>query len=131
MAIINDTIKALFGSQVAIVSTASKNGIPNAVPKGSVMVADDETLIYAEGTGEKTLKNLRENPWASVLIFDRATGDGYQIKGTVELISSGELFQKMTRRQEERKKPAPRLVVKIRSEEIYSIKQGMAGKRIA
>jgi uncharacterized protein len=131
MALLNEEMKSLFASQVAIVSTASKDGIPNAVPKGSLFVLDDQTLVYGEGTGEKTLRNLQANPHVSVLVFDRATGNGYQIKGRAELLTSGEIFQRMVKRQEERKKPAPKLIVKINADEIYSIKMGMAGKRVA
>jgi predicted pyridoxine 5'-phosphate oxidase superfamily flavin-nucleotide-binding protein len=131
MANLNSEMKALFETQLAIVATASKDGIPNVVPKGSLYVADDKTLAYAEGTGEKTLRNLKENPKITVMSVDRATGDGYQFKGTAELLSSGDFFQKMVKRQEERKRPAPKLVVKINVEEIYSVKPGMAGKRIA
>jgi uncharacterized protein len=131
MAKLTDEMKTLFETQLAIVSTATKEGVPNAVPKGSLFVVDDQTLCYGEGTGAKTLSNLQANPMVSVLIFDRASGNGFQVKGRSELVTGGEVFQKMVKRQEERKKPAPKVVVKINADEIYSIKMGMAGKRVA
>jgi len=52
-------------------------------------VFDDETLAYSEGTGQKTLKNLQQNPKVAVMVVDREKTDGYQVKGTAELLSSG------------------------------------------
>ena len=131
MARLTNEIKAMFGSQLAVIATASKDGSPNVGPKGSMHVADDETLVYSEGTGEKTLRNLKENPRVAVMVVDREKGDGYQIKGKAELLTSGDLFERVAKRAEERKRPRPALVVKIKVEEIYSVKTGATAKRIA
>jgi predicted pyridoxine 5'-phosphate oxidase superfamily flavin-nucleotide-binding protein len=130
MSKLSSEMKSLFDTQLAIIATSSKAGVPNLGPKGSFYVIDDETLVYAEGTNEKTFRNLKENPQAAVIVVDRNTGNGYQFKGKAELLTGGEYFQKMVKRQEERKKPAPKLVVKIRVDEIYSLKPGATAKRI-
>jgi hypothetical protein len=131
MAKLTSEIKAMFEKQLAIVATASKDGTPNVGPKGSMYVVDDETLAYSEGTGEKTLRNLKENPKVAVMVVDREKADGYQVKGTAELLTSGDFFEKVARRQEERKRPRPKQVVKIRVGEVYSVKPGMTAKKIA
>jgi predicted pyridoxine 5'-phosphate oxidase superfamily flavin-nucleotide-binding protein len=131
MAKLSGEMKAMFGKQLAVVATASKDGIPNVGPKGSLHVVDDETLCYSEGTGEKTFRNLKENPRVSVLLVDREQGDGYQIKGGAELLTSGSLFEREARAQEERKRPRPKTIVKISIEEIYSVKPGMTAKKLA
>ena len=131
MAKLPTEIKAMFENQLAIVATASKDGTPNVGPKGSMHVVDDETLAYSEGTTEKTLRNLEENTKVAVMLLDRSTSEGYQVKGTAELLTSGNLFERVARRQEERKRPRPKYVVKIRVEEIYSVKIGMTATRIA
>jgi predicted pyridoxine 5'-phosphate oxidase superfamily flavin-nucleotide-binding protein len=131
MANLSSEMKALFESQLAVVATASKDGTPNVVPKGSLYIVDDQTLAYSEGIGAKTLRNLKENARIVVMAVDKVTGEGYQIKGTAELLSSGDLFQKMAKRQEERKKPPPKVVVRISAKEIYSVKSATGGKRIA
>ena len=64
-------------------------------------------------------------------VVDREKADGYQVKGTVELLSSGDFFEQVAKRQEQRKRPRPKNVVKIRIEEIYSIRPGMTAKKIA
>ena len=131
MAKLTSEIKAMFETQLAAVATASKDGIPNVGPKGSVHVVDDETLAHSESTGDKTLRNLQENPKIAVMVMDREKADGYQIKGTVELFNSGDLFDKVVKRQEERKRGQPKYVGRIRVEEIYTVRGGVTTRRIA
>jgi predicted pyridoxine 5'-phosphate oxidase superfamily flavin-nucleotide-binding protein len=131
MAKLTSEMRAMFERQLSVIATASKDGTPNIGPKGSMHVFDDETLAYSEGTGEKTLRNLQQNPKVAVMVVDRENTDGYQIKGTAELLTSGDFFEKAAKKQEERKRPRPKSVVKIRIEEIYSVKPGMTGKKIA
>ena len=131
MAKLTSEMKDILGQQLAVVATASKEGTPNVGPKGSLFVVDDETLAYSEATEGKTLRNIQQNPKVAVMVVDRDKADGYQIKGRVELISSGSLFEKVAKRQEERKRSTPKYVVKIAVEEIYSVKGAMKGKRIA
>ena len=124
-------MKTMFEQQLSVIATASKDGTPNIGPKGSMYVFDDETLAYSEGTGQKTLKNLQQNSRVAVMVVDREKTDGYQIKGGAELLSSGDFFEQVAKKQEERKRPRPKSVVRIRIEEIYSVKPGMTGKKIA
>ncbi len=81
MAKLTKEMKTMFEQQLSVIATASKDGIPNIGPKGSMYIFDDETLVYSEGTGEKTLKNLQQNPIAAVMVVDREKTDGYQVKG--------------------------------------------------
>lgn len=131
MAKLTDEMKAILGKQLAVVATASKEGTPNVGPKGSVHVIDDETLGYAESSGEKTFRNLKENPKVAVMVVDRENRDGYQIKGTAELLSSGNFYEQVARRQAERQKPHPKYAVKVHIEEIYSVRSGRTGQNIA
>src|SRR5512136_772284 len=124
-------MKTMFEQQLSVIATAGKDGTPNIGPKGSMYVFDDETLTYSEGTGQKTLKNLQQNPKVAVMVVDREKTDGYQVKGTAELLSSGDFFEQVAKKQKERKMPRPKSDVKIRIEEIYSVKPGMTGKKIA
>jgi len=131
MAKLTKEIKVMFEQQLSVIATASKDGTPNIGPKGSMYVFDDETLVYSEGTSEKTLRNLQENPKVAVMVADREKADGYQVKGIAELLSSGDFFEQVAKKQEQRKRPRPKYVVKIRIVEIYSVKPGMTAKKIA
>ena len=130
MARLTSEMKELFEKQLAVIATASSDGIPNVGPKGSMHVVDDETLAYSESTGEKTFRNLHENPKVAVMVIDRERPDGYQVKGVAELLTTGDFFEKVAKRQEERKRPRPKYVVKIRIEEIFSVRAGMTAKKI-
>ena len=130
MAKLTKEMKTMFEQQLSVIATATKDGTPNIGPKGSLYVFDDETLAYSEGTGQKTLKNLQQNPKVAVMVVDREKTDGYQVKGTAELLTGGDFFEQVAKRLEERKRPRPKSVVKIRIEEIYSVKPGMTGKKI-
>lgn len=131
MAKLPSEVKEMFGRQLAVIATASKDGTPNIGPKGSMYVIDDETLAYSEATCGKTLSNLQENPKVTVMVVDREKSDGYRVKGRAELLTSGALFEQVARRQEERKKSGPKYAVKIRVEEVYSVKSGMTAQKIA
>ena len=108
MAKLSSEMRAMFERQLSVIATASKDGTPNIGPKGSMHVFDDETLAYSEGTGEKTLRNLQQNPKVAVMVVDREKTDGYQIKGTAELLTSGDFFEQVAKKQEERKRPRPK-----------------------
>jgi len=127
MAKLTSEAKAMFRRQLAIVATTASDGTPNVGPKGSMNVVDDETLAYSENTCEKTFKNLKENPKMAVMVVDWDKADGFQIKGTTQLMTNGNFFEKVARMQEERKRPRPIYVVRVRIEEIYSLKPGSSG----
>ena len=118
---LSSEIKAMFENQLAVIATASKDGTPNVGPKGSMHVVNDETLAYSESTSGKTFRNLKENPKVAVVVIDREKGAGYQVKGRAELLTSGDFFEQVARRQEARKRPRPKQVVRIKIEEIYPV----------
>ncbi len=118
---------------VADQATASPDGVPNATPKGSVRVIDDEHLVFADLFSRKTRENLLKNPKVAVIVVDEKTFKGYQIKGSAELLTAGELFEQMA---EELKKapmklPPATYVVKITVEAVFDQSVGPeAGKQI-
>ena len=130
---ISQEIQEFIKGKMAWVSTASRDGIPNATPKGSVRVIDDEHLVFADLFSRKTRENLKANPKAAVTVIDEKSHKGYQLKGTGELLTAGPLFDQMA---EQLKKvsgmPPLSYVVKITVDSIYDQSVGPdAGKRIA
>ena len=121
MAKLTADMEEMFRNQLPVLATASLDRIPNVVPKSSMQVLDNETLFYVEGAGEKTLKNLQQNPKVAVMVADRDKMRGYQIKGTAELLTSGDLFQRAVKITEEAKLPRPKCAVRIRIEAIYTV----------
>lgn len=131
MARLTDEMKAMFAKQLGLIATVDKDGQPNIGAKGSMRVLDDETLVFNEGAGEKTYRNLQTNPKVAIIFVDREKVDGYQIKGMAELVTSGDLYDAAIKSAEERKRRAPKTVVKIKINEIYSIRPGSTAQKIA
>jgi len=131
MAKLSSGMKEMLGKQLTFVATADKDGVVNVGPKGSTIIVDDDTLAYAESAGDKTLRNLQENPHISMLVFDLEKRAGYQFKGNTELIGAGSLFDEITERQRKRNRPGPKRVVKIHITEIYQFATGIPSSRVA
>jgi predicted pyridoxine 5'-phosphate oxidase superfamily flavin-nucleotide-binding protein len=129
---VTEEMKELLATGLAVVGTADRKGRPNIAPKGSLRLEDDETLVFAEGSGKKTLHNLRENPQVTVATVNREKMSGYQFKGKAELVEAGPLYDAVAKAVEARGRPKPLVAVKIKIEEIYSLKPGpKAGERVA
>ena len=130
MAKLTEEMKTLLGSQQKFIATASLDGTPNIVTKGSTRVLDDEHIVFYELTGGRTWKNLQENPKMAVAVADGSKMQGYRFAGTVELITEGELYAGAQKLAEMLKIPAPpRAAVKLKVEEIYDL--GKGGQKVA
>lgn len=82
----------------AMVATASKNGQPNVSPKGSLRVLDDQYLVFADLRSPQTIKNLKENPYLSIIGLDAGTRKGWRVWGKAdEILTSGDLFDKLAK----------------------------------
>ena len=103
------------------VATASSDGVPNVTPKGSVKLLDEQHVLFADLFSLKTRKNLEENTKVAVTVIDAATGKGYQLKGTAEVLSSGPLFEETAKRIKASPKGLPPVqhVVKITVEAVF------------
>jgi predicted pyridoxine 5'-phosphate oxidase superfamily flavin-nucleotide-binding protein len=130
---ISQEIKDYLKGKVAWVATADKAGVPNLSPKGTLGVADDNTLVFADIFSLKTRKALEENPNVAVAVVDPAGPSGYQFKGKSELLTSGPLYDKVAADVKAALPQVgpPKYVVKIDVTDIYSLTPGPdAGKKI-
>jgi predicted pyridoxine 5'-phosphate oxidase superfamily flavin-nucleotide-binding protein len=131
MAKLTQEMKEMIRHQQCFHATVSKEGIPNNAPKRSTRVFDDETLLFSEGTGGTTLKNILDGSLVSVAVVSRETIDGYRFLGTPKVITEGEIFEKSEELSQKAGLPRPKAVVLIHIDEIHSLKPGpMAGKKI-
>jgi len=120
--------------KLAWVATASPDGTPNVTPKGSVKLLDEHHVVFADLFSLKTRKNLEENKKVAVTVADTATGKGYQIKGTAEILDSGQLFDETAEQLKASPKQLPPMhhLVKIAVESVFDQSVGPdAGKQIA
>ncbi|MDR1041896.1 MAG: pyridoxamine 5'-phosphate oxidase family protein [Deltaproteobacteria bacterium] len=131
MAKLTAEVKDFIAGKLAWVGTADKAGTPNLAPKGTLKVLDDEHLVFADLFSLKTRKALEENPQVAVAVIDKMTG--YQIKGKVELVTSGPIFEAVAKGVKEAMPdlPGPKYAVKITVDSVYSLSPGPdAGKKI-
>ena len=136
MAQMTDKIVELFEKvPTAIFATATSDGIPNAVPVGAKKIIDNETILISDQFFNKTLANIKANPKVSLTFWEGH--EGYQIKGSVIIETTGNRFEETSKWIEEmgnkigvplRSKGA----VILRIDEIYNLTPGPdAGKRMA
>lgn len=113
-------------------ATASKDGDPNVAPVGSVFLMDPETIWIGNQFMDMTLKNVMENPRASLNVWTQGVKGCLKIKADVRVVSSGEEYEKMKGMVSAKKaelKCRSLLVLKIT--EVYDCASGPgAGKRL-
>ncbi|MCP8306171.1 MAG: pyridoxamine 5'-phosphate oxidase family protein [archaeon] len=119
-----------------VIGTTNKKCIPNTVPlsaMGYPKIIDGDKFVIVDNYLYKTRKNLEENPFASLTFWDSETLEGYQVKGPVEIKSSGDLYEQIRSEIKSKRPKLPaKAIVILKVEEIYSVKPGSeAGKRIA
>ena len=90
-----DMIEALKAVKVFPLATASKDGIPNVAPMGSVFLIDPETIWIGDNFMHKSLKNVLENPKAAIYIYGPGAKGCYQVKADVTVKTSGAEHAKM------------------------------------
>jgi hypothetical protein len=119
----------------AVLATATADGTPNAVPVGAKKIIDDETVLISDQFFGKTLANIKANPKVALTYWEGH--EGYQIKGTVTVETSGPRFEETAKWIEEmgNKSGFPlksKGAVILKIDEIYGVAPGPgAGKKLA
>ncbi len=131
MSQLTQEMKEMIMSQQCFHATVSKDGIPNNAPKRSTRVFNDETLVYSEGTGGTTYRNILDGSKIAVAVVNREILDGFRFLGTPEVLTEGEIYEKSAEMSLKAGMPRPKAVILIHIDEIHSLKPGpMAGKII-
>jgi predicted pyridoxine 5'-phosphate oxidase superfamily flavin-nucleotide-binding protein len=93
---LSEEVKAAIAEiRPAMIATASRDGKPNVSAKGSFRVLDDDHVVFADINSPRTIANLRENPYVSILVVHPRTLKGCRIWGKGEVLDSGELFEQL------------------------------------
>ena len=119
----------------AVLATSTQDGVPNAVPVGAKKIIDEESILISDQYLNKTLSNMKGNPRVSLMYWEGK--EGYQLKGTVTIETSGKIFEETAKWIEQRakemgmrRKSKGAVILKI--EKIYGISSGpKAGRRLA
>jgi len=115
------------------VATASKVGVPNVAPIAFVQLKSDDTIWLADNFMKKTLANMKENPKCAIYVYDAESKKCFQIKGQVEIKTSGPDYESMKQMCHAKKPdlPAKSLIV-MKVTEVFDCMPGPnAGKKCA
>lgn len=131
MSTLTQEMKDMVMNQQCFHATVNKEGIPNNAPKRSTRVLDDETLIFTEGVGGTTYRNILDGSKVAVAVVNREILDGYRFLGIPEVQTEGALYEKAAEMSLKNGMPKPKAIILVHIEEIHTLKPGpMAGKRI-
>jgi predicted pyridoxine 5'-phosphate oxidase superfamily flavin-nucleotide-binding protein len=90
MGVITDDMRAIVGAtRLCFAATVDADGTPNLSPKSSLMVYDDDHLVFANIASPNTVRNLGRNPAIEINAIDIFLRRGYRFKGTAELMPPG------------------------------------------
>jgi predicted pyridoxine 5'-phosphate oxidase superfamily flavin-nucleotide-binding protein len=80
----------------AVIATASRDGCPNVTHLSRVFYVDDAHVALSNQFFSKTIRNLAENPYASVLLIDPLKFEQYRLFLRYERTERrGPLFDRM------------------------------------
>ena len=90
---LTEAVKKVLAENMWDLATCSDNQ-PNVVPVAFKDVTTDGKLVIGDVFLETTLKNLQANGGKiAISIYNATSLEGYQIKGTAEYVTSGELVE--------------------------------------
>ncbi len=88
--------------RLVFTATVGKDGTPNVSPKGSIRVWDEDNLIFVERNSPRTRENLKGNNKIALVVLDKETSRGFQIKGQAEVIDKGPIFEQVDKTEKGR-----------------------------
>ena len=96
MITISEEIKNFVNSQkLGYVATVSNDGTPNLSPKGTIVVMNESTLVFADIRSPQTIQNLQNNPSVEINVVDPFQRLGYRFQGECKIINEGPEFDKI------------------------------------
>jgi len=100
-----------------IFTTVNESGTPNAIYVGCVSKFGEDAIVIANNYFSKTQENIFAGSKGSIL-FITNEGKSYQIKGTIEYHTEGEIFDDMKKWNPSQHPGHGAAAIKV--EEVYS-----------
>jgi hypothetical protein len=101
-----------------VLTTVDAKGIPNAIYVTCVRKISDDQIVIADNRMHKTRANILAGSAAS-LLYPAGEKNSYQLKGSLEYRTNGEIFEQMKNGWLDKKYPG-RAAVIFHIEEVYS-----------
>jgi len=132
MAKINDEMRTLLKeTDIWVLATADRNGVPNAVPILFAKLMVDDRLLLVDNFMKKTVDNISVNPNVSISVWKDKTG--YQFKGKAKIETSGANFEAGEKIVKDKKPElTPKSIVWVNIDSIYITSPGPdAGSKVS
>jgi predicted pyridoxine 5'-phosphate oxidase superfamily flavin-nucleotide-binding protein len=95
MGILTEPMKQVVAEQrLAYVATVRPDGRPNLSPRGTLVVWDDDHLLYADLRSPRSTSNLARNPAVEVNVVDPFLRKGYRFTGHAERLTAPDAIAK-------------------------------------
>jgi predicted pyridoxine 5'-phosphate oxidase superfamily flavin-nucleotide-binding protein len=130
MAKLTEDMQFMITNQQCFIATVNKTGVPNVAPKRSAKVLNESTIIFTEGTGGTTYKNLIDGSIVSIGVVNKDEVDGYRFVGKADVQESGSLYDQAVIMSQLNGIPKPKAVVLINIETIHSLRPGLCVAKI-
>ena len=89
---LNEAVVTLLKAGIWDLATCAANGEPNVVPVAFKDVTPDGKLVVGDVFLDTTLKNLAANQGKiAISVYDAKNLEGYQIKGTAQYLTEGDV----------------------------------------
>ncbi len=99
MGILTDAMKrALTEQRLIFVATVCPDGTPNLSPKGTIMVWDDDHILFTDLASPGTMGNLERNPAIEINTVDVFARHGFRFKGVAEIHKNDEVHEAVLER---------------------------------
>ena len=100
-----------------VLTTVSKDGVPNSIYATCVSKFDDSTLVVADNYFDKTQKNILDG-CKGIILFMSEEDKAFQVKGSLEYHKEGAVFEDMKTWNPQQHPGHAAAVLKV--EEVYS-----------
>jgi len=96
MAIISNELKQFIENQkLGYVATVSPDNTPNVSPKGTIIVWNQDKLVFADIKSPNTISNLQKNPSIEINVVDPIKRRGYRFKGKASILQNGSEYDRI------------------------------------
>jgi hypothetical protein len=91
----DDMCRVVREQSLGFVATVCPDGTANLSPKGTLIVWDEERLVFLHLHSPGTAENLAANPSVEVNVVDPLARKGYRFKGVGEVLTDGALHREV------------------------------------
>lgn len=86
----NDMKDVVRRTNLCFAATINADGSPNLSPKSTLIVHDDDHLLFANIASPRTIANLKRDPRIEINCIDIFARRGYRFKGEASVRSAGD-----------------------------------------